>query len=420
MDPRSNPYTPNAGVRPRAFAGRDEDLEAFDVMLDRLLRGYADQSMLITGLRGVGKTVLLGAFAEQAHMAGWVSIDAEISPEAPFGPRMAQLVRRAVLELAPRDRWLDRLRRAAGVLRSFSITVSSDGAVTGSIDVEPLEGQADSGELGEDLTDLLVALGEAAQEQETGVVFLFDEVQFLSKQEFEALIRALHKTTQRQLPISLVGAGSAAPPQAGGGSEVIRRAIVPLPNARPPVGARRDRCPHAARERARRLVRGARPSTPWWSTPTGIRTSSRSTARSCGIRAEGSPITAVEAVESQAIVEARLDESFFQVRIQRASEQETEYLRAMAELGACAAARRRCRAGPRAPLRRVGQGAHPPHREGPPVQPDVRATPPSPFLSSTGSSGGRSPFLRLGPIADPRGGAEGPTGWDRRAGPPRR
>ena len=82
MDPRSNPYTPNAGVRPRAFAGRDEDLEAFDVMLDRLLRGYADQSMLITGLRGVGKTVLLGAFQERAIVAGWVSVEVfDYSPD---------------------------------------------------------------------------------------------------------------------------------------------------------------------------------------------------------------------------------------------------------------------------------------------------------------------------------------------------
>ena len=257
MDPRSNPYTPNAGVRPRAFAGRDEDLEAFDVMLDRLLRGYADQSMLITGLRGVGKTVLLGAFAEQAHMAGWVSIDAEISPEAPFGPRMAQLVRRAVLELAPRDRWLDRLRRAAGVLRSFSITVSSDGAVTGSIDVEPLEGQADSGELGEDLTDLLVALGEAAQEQETGVVFLFDEVQFLSKQEFEALIRALHKTTQRQLPISLVGAGLPHLPRLAGEAKSYAERLFRFRTLGPLSVPDAIDALDAARERTRRLVRGA-------------------------------------------------------------------------------------------------------------------------------------------------------------------
>ena len=353
MDPRSNPYTPNAGVRPRAFAGRDEDLEAFDVMLDRLLRGYADQSMLITGLRGVGKTVLLGAFAEQAHIAGWVSIDAEISPEAPFGPRMAQLVRRAVLELAPRDRWLDRLRRAAGVLRSFSITVSSDGAVTGSIDVEPLEGQADSGELGEDLTDLLVALGEAAQEQETGVVFLFDEVQFLSKQEFEALIRALHKTTQRQLPISLVGAGLPHLPRLAGEAKSYAerlfrfRTLGPLsvPDAIDALTQPANELGVSFEERAVDTVVVYTDGYPYFIQEYG---------KVVWDRAEGSPITAVEAVESQAIVEARLE------RLLPGAHPASQRTRDRVSAGdgrtrGGAAARRRRRASPRAPVRESGK-----------------------------------------------------------------
>ena len=292
------------------------------------------------------------------------------------------------------------------MLRSFSITVSSDGAVTGSIDVEPLEGQADSGELGEDLTDLLVALGEAAQEQETGVVFLFDEVQFLSKQEFEALIRALHKTTQRQLPISLVGAGLPHLPRLAGEAKSYAerlfrfRTLGPLsvPDAMMP--SRSPRTNSASRSRSG-------PSTPWWSTPTvsvlhpGVRQGRVD-------RAEV-PITAVEAVESQAIVEARLDESFFQVRIQRASEQETEYLRAMAELGA-------------APQRAadVAKVLERPSEEWARCAPAssrrasytarCTATPPSPFLSSTGSSGGRSPLLRLEPFADHGGALKTPHG----------
>ncbi len=302
-------------------------------MLERLLRGYADQAVLITGLRGVGKTVLLGALAEQAQLAGWVSLDAEISPEAPFGPRMAQLVRRAVLELAPRDRWRDRLRRAAGVLRSFSVTVSSEGAVTGSIDIEPLAGQADSGELGEDLTDLLVALGEAAKEQNTGVVFLFDEVQFLSKQEFEALIRALHKTTQRQLPITVVGAGLPHLPRLAGEAKSYAerlfrfRSLGPLavPDAIDALTQPANELGVSFEERAVDAVVVYTDGYPYFIQEYG---------KVVWDRADGSPVTAVEAVEAQAIVEARLDESFFQVRIQRASEQEIEYLRAMAALGA--------------------------------------------------------------------------------------
>ena len=147
MDPRLNPYTPGAGVRPPALVGRDREIASFGILLERLRHGRAERSVLITGLRGVGKTVLLGAFAQQARVEGWASIEGEISSGSAFGPRMALLARRALLELAPRERWRQLLRRAAGVLRSFSITVSTDGSVTGSLDVEPIEGAADSGEL---------------------------------------------------------------------------------------------------------------------------------------------------------------------------------------------------------------------------------------------------------------------------------
>jgi hypothetical protein len=117
------------------------------------------------------------------------------------------LLRPSGLPVAPKASWTDRIKRAAGVLKSFSLTISPDGSVTAGIDIDAVEGMADTGNLSDDLTDLLVALGEGAQERETGVVFLLDEVQFLRTIEFEALIAALHRTVQRQLPITLVGAG---------------------------------------------------------------------------------------------------------------------------------------------------------------------------------------------------------------------
>src|ERR1700761_4246017 len=216
MRAEANPYTPNAGARPPALVGRDDELEAFKVLLARLLRGYTDQSMLITGLRGVGKTVLLTRFQELAREGGWTTVEAEITKNTDFGDRMANLARRALLQLAPRDRWKERAAREASVLRSFQVTLSPDGAVTAGFDVDPAEGLADSGHLDEDLTDVFAALGEAAQEQESGVVFLVDEVQFLDAPEFEALIAALHKCVQRQLPITLVGAGLPQLPRLAG------------------------------------------------------------------------------------------------------------------------------------------------------------------------------------------------------------
>src|SRR5204863_4290170 len=118
MRPHDNPYTPNAGARPPALVGRDAQLEAFEVLLDRLRRGHTEQSMLITGLRGVGKTVLLTTFEVRARERGWTTVEAEITKNTEFGGRMAQLARRALLQLAPRARWRERAKRAAEVLRS--------------------------------------------------------------------------------------------------------------------------------------------------------------------------------------------------------------------------------------------------------------------------------------------------------------
>src|SRR6266511_4218010 len=289
--PHDNPYTPNAGARPPLLVGRDDQLETFDVLLDRLRRGHTEQSMLITGLRGVGKTVLLTTFEERARARGWTTVEAEITKNTEFGGRMAQLVRRALLQAAPKARWKDRAKRAAAVLRSFQLTVSPDGAVTAGIDVDALEGVADSGELAEDLTDLLVALGEAAADHETGVVFLLDEVQFLNTVELEALIAALHKTVQRQLPITLVGAGLPQLPRLAGEAKSYAERLFSFPT----IGELSD---DEAREA---LIRPAEPM--------GV------------------------AFEPDA-VDAKLDSSFFRVRTDRVTELELQYMRAMAELGA--------------------------------------------------------------------------------------
>ena len=115
--------------------GRDAELEGFEILLERLRRGYPEQSMLITGLRGVGKTVLLGAFESRARAVGWITVSAEITKNEVFGPRMGSMVRRALFQVAPKASWTEKIRRAAGVLKSFSITVASDGSVSAGIDM---------------------------------------------------------------------------------------------------------------------------------------------------------------------------------------------------------------------------------------------------------------------------------------------
>jgi hypothetical protein len=245
---------------------------------------------------------------------------------------MALLVRRALLELAPRDRWRQRLRRAAGVLRSFSISVSADGSVIGSVDVDPIEGLADSGELGEDLSDLFVAVGEAAREHESGVVFLLDEIQFLERGELEALIRALHRVSQRQLPLALAGAGLPNVARLAGEAKSYAERLFTFPVLGPlPVEDAREALirPAAALDvtydrRAVEAVMAFAEGYPYFIQEYGD---------VLWDHAAGPEVTAIEAVEAQALVEARLDSNFFRVRIERASEQEVGYMRAMAELG---------------------------------------------------------------------------------------
>lgn len=332
MRPHDNPYTPNAGARPPALVGRDRELIAFEVLLDRLRKGHTEQSMLITGLRGVGKTVLLGDFERRARERSWVTAEAEITRNVQFGPRMAHLVRRALFEVAPRERWRDGARRAARVLKSFHVTVSPDGAITAGLDVEALEGLADSGSLSDDLTDLLIALGEAAQELDRGVVFLLDEVQFLTTAELEALIAALHKTVQRQLPITLVGAGLPQLPRLAGEAKSYAERLFTFPR----IGQLSDA------EAARALVDPAE----------GLNVTYERAAVDAIVEytegypyflqeygkivwdlTEEPPIAGEHVAEARDAVEAKLDASFFRVRAERTTELELQYLRAMAELG---------------------------------------------------------------------------------------
>lgn len=332
MRPHDNPYTPNAGARPPALVGRDAQLQAFEVLLDRLRRGHTEQSMLITGLRGVGKTVLLGALEERARGRDWTTVEAEITKNVDFGPRMAQLIRRALLQVAPKAGWRERGHRAAAVLKSFQITVSTQGELTFGLDVDAAEGLADSGSLSEDLTDVLVALGEAAQEQDRGVVFLFDEVQFLTTAELEALIAALHKTVQRQLPITLVGAGLPQLPRLAGEAKSYAERLFEFPmigelnsaDATEALTAPVIDLGVTYEPAAVQAIVEYTQGYPYFIQEYG---------KLAWESAASSPITLRDVTDTCEAVEAKLDSSFFRVRTDRVTALELQYMRAMAELG---------------------------------------------------------------------------------------
>jgi hypothetical protein len=333
MDPRGNPYAPGAGTKPPALVGRDRQIESFDILLERLENGYAEQSMVITGLRGVGKTVLLDVFREKAEARGWATVEWEIERKSLFASKIAAQARKVLLQIAPKTRWKDRALRAAATLKSFTLTFNPDGALTAGLDVDALAGSADSGSLSEDLTDLFVAIGEAARDHGIGVILLLDEIQFLQSNELESLIVALHKCARRTLPITLVGAGLPQMPRLAGEaksySERLFRfvqigALDPATHARDALvlPARKlgvDYAPDAVDY----IVDYAQ-GYPYFLQEYG---------RIVWDEASTSPVALEEAASVLPLVEERLDESFFRVRAERTTDLELRYLYAMAELG---------------------------------------------------------------------------------------
>jgi len=335
MDPRKNPYAPGAGTKPPALVGRDAQIEAYDILLDRLENGYAEQSMIITGLRGVGKTVLLDVFREIAEKRRWATVEWEVEKNSPFGSRMSSHVRRALLQIAPKARWNERIRRAASILRSFTMTFNPDGAVTAGIDVEALAGAGDSGEISEDLTDLFTAVGEAARDMGVGVIFLLDEIQYLASEELEALIMALHKCARRSLPITLVGAGLPQIPRLAGEAKSYSERLFrfPIIDRLDQETDARDALVRPARELGVEYESGAVDQVVAYTQ--GYPYFLQEYGKLLWEEASRSPIRCQDAKEVLPLVEARLDESFFRVRADRTTELELKYLRAMAEVGPC-------------------------------------------------------------------------------------
>ncbi len=334
MDPIRNPYTPNAGAQPPAVLGRDAQLSTFDLLLRRISAGRTEQSMIITGLRGVGKTVLLGRFRVKAQELDWVVVEREVSKhdDMQFRRQMVSAIRTSLFEMSPKARWDDRMRRAAAVLKSFSVSVDPTGTLTGGIDVDAAQGFADQQELQADLTDLLVAVGEAAKDAGRGLVLLFDEVQFFSTTQLEALISALHKTVQRELPVTMVGAGLPQIAELAGDAKSYSERLFKFPR----IGNLDDSDARAAlakpaqaedadySEGALDLAIDVTGGYPYFLQELGYAV--------WGV-AEGPTITREDIVTAVPTYEAKLDESFFRVRLDRATEMERIYLRAMAELG---------------------------------------------------------------------------------------
>ncbi|MXZ29652.1 MAG: ATP-binding protein [Acidimicrobiia bacterium] len=207
MDPVANPYSPGAGKRPPALVGREAEIAAFDVAVRRLALGRSDRSQVLTGLRGVGKTVLLREFRDIAAGRGWACQHIEIGEGDNFVAQIAAAARGALLDLSPTRRLAQAASRVLGILKSFQLSWDIPAAGTLTLKVDPVSGSADSGILQRDLTDLLRAVAEHAGERDKGVVLTIDEIQHLPRDHLRPLVIALHEVGQAELPLLVAGAG---------------------------------------------------------------------------------------------------------------------------------------------------------------------------------------------------------------------
>jgi AAA ATPase domain len=211
MDPVRNPYAPGAGQRPPELAGRDGEIRQFEVVLERVARGRPERSMVLTGLRGVGKTVLLNSFRSMAMQRLWGTGKLEARPDQSIRRPLASALHMAVRELAPRHRAPDRVETFLGVLKAFAAkdARAAKGSAWGQlgIDVPAVRGRADSGDLEVDLTELFADAASVAGDLGVGIALFVDEMQDVPATDISALCAACHELSQSGGPLIVVGAG---------------------------------------------------------------------------------------------------------------------------------------------------------------------------------------------------------------------
>ena len=212
MDPVRNPYAPGAGQRPPELAGRDRELRQFDVVLERVARGRPERSLVLTGLRGVGKTVLLNALRSQAIGRLWGTGKVEARPDQSLRRPLAGALHMAVRELTPRHRDPARVDEFLGVLKAFALRSAPEGARLRDrwqpgIDVPASSGRADTGDIEVDLVELLVDAAGVARDVGVGIAVFVDEMQDVPEPDVSALCAACHELSQQGLPLVVVGAG---------------------------------------------------------------------------------------------------------------------------------------------------------------------------------------------------------------------
>lgn len=336
MDPIRNPYAPGAGQRPPELAGRDEELAAFDVVLERVARGRPERSLVLTGLRGVGKTVLLNALRGAAVRRGWGTGKLEARPDQTLRRPLAGALHQALRELAHPE--AEQAEHVLGVLRSFAERQAGPDAKlkdrwSVGIDAAPVRGRADSGDIEIDLVELLSDVGGLAADVGKGVAVFIDEMQDLGADDVSALCAACHELSQTGLPVIVVGAGLPHLPAVLSASKSYSERLFSY--------RRIDRLSREASDRALTAPAAeedaafeAAALTAMYEITGGYPYFIQAYGKAVWDLAPRSPITADDVAVAAPEAERELAVGFFGSRYERATPAERDYLRAMADAAA--------------------------------------------------------------------------------------
>ena len=329
MDRLRNPFTPGAGALPPELAGRSAIIEDGRVLAGRTLLGRYEKSLLLIGLRGVGKTVLLKHLAENARHAGVVPVVIEVRNANSDFEELALRVKEALCAIDFASRVKDSVNRAFTILRNFVKTFSLNIGDFG-IEIEAAQGIASSGKMELDLSEVLLASARAAKASNKAIGMYVDELQNLELEAMRGIIVALHFAAQESLPLYLVGSGLPSIRALVGKSKTYAERMfnyaeigalckedVDLAITVPLNNNGLDIEPEAITE-----VFEKTKGYPYFLQEYGYQ---------MWIAAEKSPISADDVRRIVPDVQNRLDSNFFDVRFDRISNREKEFLRAMAE-----------------------------------------------------------------------------------------
>jgi len=334
MDPFRNPFAPGAGTPPPELSGRAELLTRSENALGRVQNGKSEKGIILVGLRGVGKTVLLNEIRREAEGQNFRTCMVEAHEGKSLPALLIPQLRRILLELDRLESLSEQVKRALRVLKSFMNGVKTKiGEVEVSLDIDAELGAADSGDIEADLPELMGAIGRAAQARKVALALFIDEIQYFKPIELSALIMAMHRIAQDRLPVILFAAGLPQVVALFGNSKSYAERLFDFPE----IGALNEFDAIDAIEKpasdegvdfdskamARILVRSR--GYPFFLQEWGYHTWNVAAA---------SPITIDDVEKATEIAIKRLDEGFFRVRFDRLTPREKNYLRAMAELGA--------------------------------------------------------------------------------------